>query len=367
MAVHTQMDSLIESIKRLHEAQFDLIADTRHMSVDVVSERPAHDHDAEWVRKVELNIDQPVGLTTLDMGDHMLGQMATDLKIPKAYFDRMKVDAPGLFQTNVHHWLHTTPKRKLVRARHDGTIGAPVDIGRAWLSDRYRRLDNIEVAYKLLPELNNVGSSWEIHNASISDTKFHFRATFPAMEKAIKVGDPVRWGLQITNSEVGGAQFSIDNFVLRLACINGMVVTKVMSARHVGKRLGENLSDEAIRADDKAFWLAARDELRASISEERFDEVVATLQGATEGSRIVAPIKATETLAKTFDLTDGEKDAVLLQLAAGGDMSRYGALNAVTAAAKGSESFDRRVEMEEIGWKVAELSTREWDRIAVAA
>jgi hypothetical protein len=74
------------------------------------------------------------------------------------------------------------------RARH----GEP-EIGRAWLSDRYRRLDNIEVAYKLLPELNNVGSAWEIHNASISDTKFHFRATFPAMEKAIKVGDPVRW------------------------------------------------------------------------------------------------------------------------------------------------------------------------------
>lgn len=363
MAVHTQMDSLIESIKRLHESQFDILADTRHMGVNVVSERPAGDHDAEWTRKVELSIDQPTGLTTLDMNDHMLGQMATDLKIPKTYFDRMKVDAPGLFQTNAHHWMHTAPKRKLVRARHDDP-----DIGRAWLSDRYRRLDNIEVAYKLLPELGTIsGGEWEIHNASISDTKFHFRATFPGMEKAVKVGDPVRWGVQITNSEVGAAGFSIENFVLRLACINGMVVTKVMSARHVGKRLGDHLSDEAVRADDKAFWLAARDELRACISEERFSSVVDTLRGATEGATIVAPIKATEVLAKTFDLTDGEKDAVLLNLASGNDMSRYGALNAVTAAAKSSESFDRRVEMEEIGWKVAEMSRTEWDRVAVAA
>jgi hypothetical protein len=367
MAVHTQMDSLIESIKRLHEAQFDVLADTRSMNVNVVSERPAGDHDADWERKVELHVDQREGLLSLDMNDFMLGQMSTDLKIPKTYFDRMKLDAPGLFQTNVHHWLHNTPKRKLIRARHDGSIGEPVEVGRAWLSDRYRRLDNIEVAYKLLPELNNIGSQWEIHNASISDTKFHFRATFPSMEKAVKVGDPVRWGVQITNSEVGGAQFSIDNFTLTLACMNGMVVSKVMSARHVGKRLGDNLSDEAIRADDKAFWLAARDELRASISEERFEEVIATLRGATEGSRIVAPIKATETLAKTFDLTDGEKEAVLLSLVGGADMTRYGALNAVTDAAKRSESFDRRVEMEEIGWKVAELTPREWDRIAVAA
>jgi len=363
MAVHTQMDGLIESIKRLHESQFDLIADTRHMSVQLEQERPADDHDAEWSPVTSLVIDQPASITSLVMGDHMLGQLATDLGIPMAYFRRMRNEAPGLFQTNVHHWMYEKPKRKLVRARHDESQ----DVGRAWLSDRYRRLDNIEVAYKLLPELNRVGEQWEIHNASISDTKFHFRATFPHMEKAIKVGDPVRWGLQITNSEVGGAQFSIDNFVMRLACINGMVVTKVMSARHVGKRLGDNLSDEAIRADDKAFWLAARDELRASVSEERFSEVVATLMGTTEGSHIVAPVKATETLAKTFDLTDGEKDAVLLNLASGGDMSRWGALNAVTAAAKSSENFDRRVEMEEIGWKVAELSTREWDRIAVAA
>jgi hypothetical protein len=364
VAVHTEMDSLIESIRRLNEAQFDVLADTRHMSVVPFSERPADDHDAEWKRgQVRLDIDQREGLLSLDANDHMLGQMATDLKIPKTYFDRMRVDAPGLFTTNVHHWLHNTPKRKLIRARRDEESS----VGRAWLSDRYRRLDNIEVAYKLLPELNKIGSQWEIHNASISDTKFHFRATFPNMEKAVKVGDPVRWGVQITNSEVGGAQFSIDNFTLTLACMNGMVVSKVMSTRHVGKRLGDNLSDEAIRADDKAFWLAARDELRASISEERFEEVIATLRGTTEGSRIVAPIKATEVLAKTFDLTDGEKDAVLLSLASGNDMTRYGALNAVTAAAKSSESFDRRVEMESIGWDIAELSTREWDRIAVAA
>lgn len=363
MPVHTQMDSLIESIKRLHEAQYDLIADTRHMSVNPVSVRPAGDHDAEWEQQTDLLIDQPTGVTTLTLNDHALGQMSTDLKIPKVYFDRMRSEAPGLFQTNVHHWLHNTPKRKLVRARKDD--GG--DVGRAWLSDKYRRLDNIEVAYKLLPELNNVGQQWEIHNASISDTKFHFRATFPGMEKAVKVGDPVRWGIQFTNSEVGAGQFSIDEFVLRLACINGMVVSKVLSARHVGKRLSDNLSDEAVRADDKAFWLAARDEVRAAISEERFSEVVERLRGATEGATIVAPIKATETLAKTFDLTDGEKDAVLLNLASGGDMSRYGALNAITAAAKSSESFDRRVEMEEIGWKLADLSTREWERIAVAA
>ena len=183
----------------------------------------------------------------------------------------------------------------------------------------------------------------------------------------MKVGDPVRWGVSLRNSEVGAGQFTIENFVLRLACTNGMVVSKIMSARHVGKRLGEHLSDEAIVADDAAFWLAARDELRASIDVTRFNEAVEVLSGTTEGAVIEAPIKATERLAKAYSLSETEQEAVLTQLASNGDFSRWGALNAVTAAAKTVESFDRRVEMEEMGWDIASLSEREWSRLAVAA
>jgi len=355
MAVHTTLDALIRRVMEEDERKFDLLADTRRMSVEAETE----DGD------VVLSIDQPTGVTSLALSDHALGQMATDLEIPKRYFDRMKVEAPGLFQTNVHHWLYDKPekpRRKLVRAYK----GEP-EVGRAWLSDRYRRLDNIEIAKKLLPEFDGLGQEVTFHNAAITDTKFYVRALFPRMEAEVKVGDAVQWGVQIKNSEVGDGQFDISNFVMRLVCINGMVVAKVMSARHVGKRLGENLSDEAVRADDKAFWLAARDELRASISEERFRTVLNTLRETTDGETISAPIAATERLAKTLALSDGEKEAVLLELASGGDMTRWGALNAVTAAAKGVESFDRRVEMEELGWSMAEMSEKEWSRIAVAA
>lgn len=361
MAVHTTLDALIERVMAEEERKFDLLADTRRMSVNPVSVRDAGDHDADWEQRVELNIDQPSGVTTLDMSDHMLGQMATDLEIPMRYFRKMRNVAPDLFQTNIHHWLYKQPKRKLVRAFK----GEP-EIGRAWLSDRYRRLDNIEIATKLLPEFDKLGQEITFHNAAVTDTRFYLRAVFPRMEGEAKVGEPVQFGVQIKNSEVGEGQFDISNFVLVLSCLNGMVVTKVMSARHVGKRLGEHLSDEAVRADDKAFWLAARDELRASLSEERFAEVLDTLRGTTDGP-VMVPIAGTERLAKSFSLSDGEKEAVLTNLVSGGDLTRWGALQAVTAAAKSSESFDRRVEMEEIGWNIANLSQKEWSRIAVAA
>jgi hypothetical protein len=379
MSVHTTLDTLIQRVIEEDERKFDLLADTRRMSIVPIVKGDTQT-DANAPTSVLLNVDQPTGITSLELSDHALGQISTDLEIPKRYFDRMKVEAPKLFVENIHHWLYQTPKRKLVRAYKGqaqlaDTRGTGVavqmehgpDLGRAWLSDRYRRLDNIEIARKLLPEFENLGTEVTFHNAAITDEKFYLRALFPRIEGEVKVGDVVQWGVQIKNSEVGSGQFEIENFLNRLICTNGMIVSSVFSARHVGKRLGENLSDEAIRADDKAFWLAARDELKAACNQESFDAVLATLRNATDGAIITAPIAATERLAKTFELSDGEKEAVLTQLASNGDFTRWGALNAITAAAKNVDSFDRRVELEELGWTVAEMTSREWDKIAVAA
>jgi len=351
----TTINDLMTEVVRQHERKHDVLADTRSMSVggDLLD---------------TLTIDADHGIESFTLTDYALGQMSTDLGIPKRYFDRMRTDAPGLFQTNVHHWFANEPNRRMVRGLKDESP-AETMTGRAWLSDRYRRLDNIEIARKLLPEFENLGTPVEFHNAAITDTKFYLRAVFPRIQGEVKVGDVVQWGCQIRNSEVGAGTFAIENFLLRLVCTNGMVVTKVTSSRHVGRRIEDLgvLSDEALRADDKAFWLAARDLLRASLSETAFESVIASLKETTEGAEITRPLAATERLAKTLELTEAEREDVLARLTLGGDMSRWGALNAVTAAAKHTETFDRQVEMEEMGWSLASMSEREWERIAVAA
>jgi hypothetical protein len=355
--IHESLDTLIDRIWTENQRKHDVIADTRRMSVVI-------EGTDELGPSVGLQLDGEEGLEMFAPSEHMLGQMATDLGIPKRYFDRMKVDAPDLFVKNVHHWLYQEPKTKMLRSwKVDDTYRN----GRAWLSDRYRRLDNMEIRDKLLPEFGRLDVEPVFHNASITDERFYLRAVFPGMVKDVRVGDAVQWGVQIRNSEVGAAQFAIESFLLRLVCTNGMVVAKVMSARHVGKRLGENLSDEAIQADDHAFWLAARDELRSSLDEAAFEAVVDKLRETTEGEKITSPIAATKRLASTLSLTEEEHEAVLLNLSQGGDMTRWGALNAVTATATTVENFDRGVELEEAGWAIAEMSPREWSRIAVAA
>lgn len=332
----------------------DMIADTRSMSLSTATTSTL---------LVDLE-DAPT--ETFELGDHALGQLSNDVGIPKRYFDRMRTDAPDLFRTNVHHWLGDEPNRRMIRGRRndDGTY-----TGRAWLSDRYRRLDNIEIAKTLLPEFSNLGTEVKFHNAAVTESSFYLRATFPGMQSAVKVGDPVTWGVQIRNSEVGAGMFKISGFVLRLVCTNGMTTTSELNARHVGRRLDEEgiFEDETLAADDTAFWLAARDTLRAAISETRFLEVVEQLRSTTETERMIRPIEATKVLGSRFALTEGEQEDVIRHLFVANDLTQWGALNAITRAAQDRESFERQAELEGIGWDLANLPAQEWAKVAAAA
>lgn len=353
---HQSLDTLLAAIVREDERKHDLVADSRRISFEDTS---------------TILVDLPDGQGgAFALSDRALGQVAADVGIPKKYFDRMRDVAPDLFRENVHHWLRNEPNRRLIRGLRPepGEDGDP--IGRAWLSDRYRRLDNIEIAKTLLPEFENldVPGGVRFHNAAVTESRLYVRALFPGMEREVKTGEPVCWGVEIRNSEVGAGAFAINAFVLTLSCTNGMVASRELSARHVGRRLDEEgiFADETLRADDSAFWLAARDTLRAAISEARFEEVVETLRATTTTEPIQRPIKASEELAQRHSLSEDEREAVLLSLMSSGDLTQWGLLSAVTEAAQTRESFDRRVEMEEIGWDLATLDGRSWATLAAA-
>jgi hypothetical protein len=358
---YESLDALMGRILDLDARKLDLIADTRKMSLV----------DDGGNLEPTLQVDTADGVRTVSMSPYMQGQVATDLKIPKRYFDRMRLDGYPLFTQNLNYWFANEPERRMLRgyipAGEAKDSFTPVE-GRAWLSDRFRRLDHIEIARRILPEFENIGTEVQFHQAAITDTNLYLRAVFPRMQAAVKKDDLVQWGVEIRNSEVGSGMFKISGFVLRLVCINGMTVADEIRARHVGRRIEDEgvLSDEALRADDKAFWLAARDTLRATISETRFEEIVSQLRETQEGAKIEKPLTATETLQQRFSLSDAEREHLLTNLIAGQDLSRWGALNAMTAAAKSTDTFDRQVEMEGYGWAMATMPVKEWESVALA-
>jgi hypothetical protein len=350
------IEQLLARVVAEDRRKHDVIADTRKMSVEI----EANDD-------VVLTLDSEDGLSEFSLTDHALGQVSTDLGIPKRYFDRMKVDAPDLFRSNIHHWLYNEPKARMIRGY---TNEADMMTGRAWMSDKFRRLDHIEIARTLLPEFDNLGTAVEFHQAAVTDTRLYIRALFPAIERDVKkVGDTVRWGVEIKNSEIGSGSLTISGFMLVLQCTNGMTATKALNARHVGKREDEGvLSNEALAADDVAFWLAARDTLRHTCSEAAFADICDRLDGLSE-IQVVSPVTATKVLGNDLGITEEEQEAVMLSLAAdpnGIGRGQWGMLNAITAVAQTVENFDRQAELEGIGWKVANLTDNQWSKVALA-
>lgn len=131
MATTLNYEQMLRSIVEQDERKLDLVSDTRNVNVDMLDNR------------LHLTVDRPGGVAVVKPNEHALGQIATDLGIPRRYFDRMHEAAPELLKRNFDHWLTSEPNRRLIRAFKPGDDG--VGAGRAWLSDRYRRLDNIEI------------------------------------------------------------------------------------------------------------------------------------------------------------------------------------------------------------------------------
>ena len=82
-------------------------------------------------------------METYQVGDIAHQQLATRLGIPFRYYLKMQKDYPALLDENVNGWLHKEPERRMLRTL-DGRM-------RAFLSARYRRLDNPELCAAVLP------------------------------------------------------------------------------------------------------------------------------------------------------------------------------------------------------------------------
>lgn len=358
---HQSLNDLAAELARMQETKKDYVVDTRRMSF--VSE------EGESTLTFDTSADEnEPGTESGVVLDHAHGQIASRLQIPKKYYDRMRGDAPSLLDDNVQHWFYKTPERRMIRTL-DGSV-------RAFLSDRFRRLDNFDLMERaVIPALHDI-DGLEFHVASLTPERMVLRAIMPSLHREIglKVGDIVQAGFQFRNSEVGASALSIEPFMWKVDCLNGLVSNVgQLRAYHVGRRIEDSeemaayFRDDTLRADDTAFFLKARDAIAAALDENVFEEIVAAMRTAGTSEPIVSPVKATLALADTFSLNDGERESVLLSLAAGGDLSRWGVVNAVTDAAKKADTFDRQEEMERIGGNILSMETAAWDRYARVA
>lgn len=318
----------------------------------------------EGVCKLSVNEDDRI--VQYGVTDLARRQLADKLKIPYAYFERMRVDQPELLDHNINTWLrHERDAKRMVRTL-DGQV-------RAILSDRYRRLDNFDLAENVLPILQRLSGA-RLESVELTETKMYLKAVTPRVTYEIAPGDVVHAGVVVSNSEVGCGTLSVQPLVYRLVCRNGLIASDgALRKTHMGRILESSedavivYKDDTLRADDNAFFLKVRDVVEAAVSEASFKLIAEKMQN-TKGIKMVGdPVRSVEVLADRYSLNDGERTGVLRHLIMDGDLSAFGLVNAVTGYSQEIADYDRATEFEAIGGKLIELTAKEWKGIAEAA
>lgn len=325
----------------------------------------------------------------LGITNHAHGQLSDHLGIPKKYYDRMRVEAPDLLARNVNEWLHKQPADKTEEKRMLRTLDGNV---RAFLSPKYRPLDNYDLASAVLPLLEQ--HHVRVQSAELTETRMFIKGILTDLSD----DEPVdgKWAdggagaaghhisdkpklfaaITISNSDVGAGTLRVEPSVFTVRCTNFMILAQAaMKKYHIGRAFSadegyEVFRDETRKADDTAFWLKVQDVTRAAFNPDLFRDAVAQIRKAA-GMPIVSNDlpKVVELTVEKLKLPERSANSILSHLARGGELTQWGLSAAITASAESIPdlSYEDATAFERAGGEVITLSKKDWAVLAEAA
>ena len=365
--------TLADKLQAQVKLKIDDVVDTRTMRAHVV-ETQTENQTAMKVVKLEFqNRDQE--LVSMPLTNWAHKQVAEKCGIPTRYYARMLSgeDHHELLVNNINEWLGDKDRR-MVRTL-DGKI-------RAILSDRYKCLDNYDLAMLAYKRFVQHGAAFE--DAHLSDTRMYIRAAIPHLSIDIddyKNGinpegyegfysknskkDILTAGLILSNSEVGAGRFLVQPFIKRLVCSNGMIGMSTFSRVHLGSthELGEVISDRTNALKDEALWSEVGDIIDAAFDGNRFLEWVGENVMEKKSVEIITPTEAIGNLTSHYKMDDSDKEDIINQMMTGKDTSQWGLINAVTATANMGREIEEQLALQKIGGELTEMKVKDFNRI----
>lgn len=310
-------------------------------------------------------------------------QIASHAKIDKRFYDYLRKNDPEALAWNVNRrWTRERNSQRMVRVL-DGKI-------RAFLSDRYRRLENADLVAAVTPIIEQHGAV--VHSCAVTDTKLYLKAVMDDVEAVIPpkgmegvslaeararnvrghhLYARINPAIIIGNSEVGAGslfvQFGIHTVeCTNLASWNGNLFQK----SHLGRMqkatdtAEEFLSTETQMLEDAALFARVRDVATAALDGRIFEKHVAQLRHA-RGLEVPREVsrEVIEITGDRVGLTVAEREDVYGHFLESGDNTAYGIHSAVTRASQDVQSYDRATELETAGGDVIELAQGDWTAI----
>jgi len=271
-------------------------------------------------------------------------QIAERLEIPVRYYTKMENEAPDLLTENVNTWLKKNPKEAFIRG-----LGNSV---RAFLSDKYRVIDHLDVLYCSLNELQ--AYEVEVEDCFLSETEMNLKVRSHTLKDFVRHKDDlIIGGLLLVNSETGHRALRVEPRMFRVQCTNGMVIEELMTRQvHLGN--GDDEFDEMI-------YLSIRRSIKELFG--RFGEIIQILRETTE-IKVKSPQRVINNLVDHYRLSEEQKERILIAFGTEPEHDKYGIANAVTRAAQSEENWEKTLELERIGGKLITLPReefRKWD------
>jgi hypothetical protein len=268
-------------------------------------------------------------------------QIAEKLGIPFKYYQKMEAQAPILLAQNVNTWLKRLKKEFFLRG-----LGNRV---RAFLSERYRVIDHLDVIYCSLNELQAHGA--EIEDCFLSETEMNIKVKSKRLVDFVRhKGDLIIGGLLLINSETGQRALRVEPRLFRVKCKNGLVIEEFLTrAIH----LGDGEADEIV-------YLSLRRSIRELFS--HFGKIVEMLREKTE-IKVKEPKKVIKNLVEHYRLTEAQKENILLAFGAEPLADQFGIANALGRAAKLEETWEKALELERLSGRVLTLSLSEFKNL----
>jgi hypothetical protein len=301
--------------------------------------------------------------------------LADKLAIPAPYLRRMRDQRPALYDANVNGWLEHDPRKFLIRCLRP-TSGAGPGAARAFLSDGYKRIDNLDVLLAALDGVRQAGVPAGIDGCDLTERRMYVRVVceqISALAPAILDGyrspftgaagadNPVVFsGFVISNSETGCGAFTLTPRLVVQVCRNGLTITKdAIRAVHLGERLDEGVVTWSGNTLDKTLALiTARttDAVAAFLDPGYVDRAVRAI-AAQAGHPLTDPQEAIQVVSQRLRLTDSQQTAILSHFIQGGDITAGGILHAVTSVAQTLPDADAAHDMEAAGLRALEIAT----------
>ena len=315
-----KLQSLIEELERQKPLKWDKGIHSSHLEMALVENQSMF----------QINSDQSFSITK-----SCHSQIADKLDIPFKYYHKMENEAPELLAENVNTWLKRTDKKFFIRGLGDSI--------RAFLSERYRVIDHMNVLYCALNELQ--AHEAEIEDCYLSEIEMNIKVKSQKLKDFVRHKDDlIVGGLFFTNSETGHKALRVEPRLFRVKCSNGMIVEEFVT-REVHLGYGDELYDEMI-------YLSLRRSIRELFS--KFGEIIQALRESTE-VKIKNPQKVINNVVEQYKLSESQKENILMAFGAEPEYDKYGITNAISLAAQKEETWEKSVELERIGGKLISL------------